>query len=82
LQKLLNTRISAPVYYIISGVKPNEGAIIERDPNSVHGFYTLNATNWFLIQTNYDRDEPDPFHDPRRVGVENRLRKYGNRITE
>ena len=30
------------------------------------------------MQTNYDRDQKDPFHDPRRLGVENRLRKYGN----
>jgi len=28
-----------------------------------------------LVQTNYDRDQADPFHDPRRIGVENRLRK-------
>jgi acid ceramidase/N-acylethanolamine-hydrolysing acid amidase len=42
----------------------------------------LSDSNWFIIQTNYDRDEPDPFHDPRRIGVENRLRKYGNRVTE
>jgi len=69
LDKLLNTRIIAPVYYVISGIKPNEGAVIERDPVGHNGFYQLNSTNWFLIQTNYDRDEPDPFHDPRRVGV-------------
>ena len=82
LERLLTTRIAAPIYYIISGVKPNEGAVIERDPGSVHAYYTLNDTNWFLVQTNYDRDQPDPFHDPRRVAVENRIRKYGNRITE
>jgi len=78
----VNTRIAAPIYYIISGVKANEGAVIERDPASVHGLYTLNSTNWFLVQTNYDRSDPDPFHDPRRVAVENRLRKYGNQINE
>ena len=82
LDKLLHTPIAAPIYYIISGVKKNEGAVIERDPSSVHGYYSLSNTTWFLIQTNYDRDEPDPFHDPRRIGVENRLRKYGNGITE
>lgn len=69
LQKLLTTRIAAPIYYVISGVKPNEGAVIERDPGSVHNYYTLNETTWFLVQTNYDRDQPDPFHDPRRIPV-------------
>lgn len=77
LERLKTTRIGGPVYYIISGTKGYEGAVIERDPNGVHGFYTLNATNWFLVQTNYDRDQPDPFHDPRRVAVENRLREHG-----
>lgn len=41
--------------------------------------YTLDDKTWFLVQTNYDRDQPDPFHDPRRVPVENRLREYGQR---
>jgi hypothetical protein len=31
-----------------------------------------------LVQTNYDRDYPDPLHDPRRVPVEKRLRERGN----
>ena len=38
----------------------------------------MNETTWFLVQTNYDRDYPDPKHDPRRVPVENRLRARGN----
>lgn len=51
--------------------------MIERDSDGVHGFYTLNSTTWFLVQTNYDRDQPDPRHDPRRVPVENRIRERG-----
>ena len=31
-----------------------------------------------MVQTNYDRDYPDPLHDPRRVPVEKRLRERGN----
>lgn len=69
LNRLLYTRIAAPIYYVISGVKPNEGSIIERNPGSIHAWYSLNSTTWFLIQTNYDRDQADPFHDPRRIGV-------------
>lgn len=30
------------------------------------------------MQTNYDRDYPDPLHDPRRIPVENRLKARGN----
>jgi hypothetical protein len=77
LERLKTTRIGGPVYYVVSGTKPNEGAVIERDSNAVHGFYTLNSTTWFLVQTNYDRDQPDPFHDPRRIAVENRIREHG-----
>lgn len=79
LERLKTTRIGGPVYYVISGVKPNEGAVIERDSNGIHGFYSLDDKTWFLVQTNYDRDQPDPFHDPRRVPVENRIREFGQR---
>jgi len=78
LARLKSTRVATPVYYMISGLKANEGAVIERDYTGAHAIYTLNETTWFLVQTNYDRDQPDPFHDPRRIAVENRLRKYGN----
>lgn len=52
----------------------DEGCVIERDTNSINAFYELSESNWFLVQTNYDRDYPDPVHDPRRVPVELRLR--------
>ena len=65
------------MYYIISGIEPNEGSVIERETNSIHGFYELNDERWFLVQTNYDRDQPDPTHDPRRVPVENRVKERG-----
>lgn len=78
LARLKRERISAPVYYILSGVGPNEGAVIEREVNGVHAFYELDEHNWFIIQTNYDRDYPDPLHDPRRIPVEKRMRERGN----
>jgi acid ceramidase/N-acylethanolamine-hydrolysing acid amidase len=62
---------------MVSGIKGNEACVIERDTNSVHAFYELNATTWFLVQTNYDRDVPDPKIDPRRGAVENRLAEQG-----
>jgi hypothetical protein len=63
---------------VISGIGPNEGAVIERDTNFVHAYYELSDTTWFIVQTNYDRDYPDPLHDPRRVPVEKRLTERGN----
>lgn len=72
------TRIGGPVYYILAGTGPNDGVVIERDVNSVHATYSLSETNWFIVQTNYDRDYPDPLHDPRRIPVENRLKNRGN----
>lgn len=78
LKKIKTVRIGGPVYYIISGVDVDEGCVIERDTDSVHAFYELSETNWFIVQTNYDRDYPDPLHDPRRIPVEHRLRERGN----
>ena len=78
MKRLKTERIGGPVYYVVSGVKPNEGAVIERDVNSVNACYELSDSTWFLVQTNYDRDYPDPLHDPRRVPVEKRLTERGN----
>lgn len=70
LRRIKTERIGGPVYYVISGVGPNEGCVVERDTATVHAFYELSEDNWFIIQTNYDRDYPDPLHDPRRIPVE------------
>lgn len=56
VRRLKSVRIGGPVYYIVSGVGPNEGIVIERDPDAVHAYYELSDTVWFLVQTNYDRD--------------------------
>lgn len=78
IKRLKNQRIGGPVYYVISGVNPDEGAVIERDVDSVHNFTELNDKRWFIVQTNYDRDQPDPVHDPRRFPVEDRMNERGN----
>lgn len=52
--------------------------VIERETDSVHAYYELSEANWFIVQTNSDRDVPDPIIDPRRIPVENRLRERGN----
>lgn len=37
----MKTRIGGPVYYIVSGIKPYEGMVIERDVDAVHAYYEL-----------------------------------------
>ena len=58
LKMLNSTNIAASMYYTISGKENFEGAVLERNPTSIHAFYAINSTNWFLVQTNYDRDRP------------------------
>lgn len=80
-KRLREERIAAPVYYIVGGVGRNEGMVIEREPDSVHAFYELSDETWFLVQTNYDRNKPEPVYDQRRIPMENRVRNVGNHFT-
>jgi acid ceramidase/N-acylethanolamine-hydrolysing acid amidase len=77
-KKLRTEVIGGPVYFVVSGVGANEGMVIERDTDAVHAYYELSDTTWFLIQTNYDRDEPEPVYDPRRIPVEKKMQERGN----
>jgi hypothetical protein len=77
--------LAAPVYYIVSGTEQNEGCVITRDRDSVYNVATLDVANgeWYLVQSNYDRDLPDPKLDPRRTVAQERLDAIGrNDITK
>jgi hypothetical protein len=74
---LCETTTNAPIYYILSGINPNEGTVIEKKIEGVHAVYDLNETTWFLVQTNYDRNSPDPEKDKRRTPVEEKIEKIG-----
>lgn len=39
LHRLNTTNIAAPIYYIVSGLSGNEGVVIEREREGIHGFY-------------------------------------------
>ena len=56
MERLKKTKIAGPVYFVVSGVKGNEGIVIERDSDKVHASYELTDSTWYLVQTNYDRD--------------------------
>ena len=79
VKRLKTEIIGGPVYYIVAGVSGNEATVIERDTDQVHAAYSLTDSTWFLVQTNYDRDQPEPIHDPRRIPVENKLKERGNK---
>ncbi len=75
--RLITGNITASIYYIIAGLHDNEGTVIERKPVGTHGIYDLNETDWYLVQTNYDRDYEDPVYDRRRIPAERRLNEMG-----
>ena len=50
--------LAAPVYYILAGSKPNEGAVITRDRSILVNLWQLNVSasvpdSWYLLETNY-----------------------------
>eukprot|EP01017_Pseudomicrothorax_dubius_P026695 TRINITY_DN3000_c0_g3_i1.p1 TRINITY_DN3000_c0_g3~~TRINITY_DN3000_c0_g3_i1.p1 ORF type:complete len:349 (-),score=51.42 TRINITY_DN3000_c0_g3_i1:90-1136(-) len=57
LEMLSEQKLAAPVYYILSGVKAGEGAIITRSPLKVEFVRKLSESkSWYIIQTNSDDD--------------------------
>lgn len=81
-----NEEFGAPCYLIVSGINKNEGVVITRDRSDVYNISQINTdkeNQWFIVQTNYDRDVPDPASDYRRIPAENRLKLIGrNNINE
>ena len=55
LDKLSNTIVTGPVYYILAGISGNSGAVISRNRFNVANIATLNEENWYLLQTNQDQ---------------------------
>jgi len=77
VKRLNETEVIAPAYYIVSGIKSNEGVVIERERRTINAYYTLNETNWYLVQTNYDRNVSDPKSDYRRIPAEQKMNAMG-----
>ena len=50
--------MTAPVYFIMAGSQPGEGAVITRDRNFLTDLWALNVSasvpnSWYLLETNY-----------------------------
>ncbi|XP_069781599.1 N-acylethanolamine-hydrolyzing acid amidase-like [Narcine bancroftii] len=77
LKKLACTPINANVYFILGGVKQNEGTIITRDLNKPVDIWPLKPAEgqWYRVQTNYDHWKSPPSWDDRRTPA-NRALNY------
>jgi hypothetical protein len=69
VKRLSNTDMIAPAYFIVGGVKPDEGVVITRAQRQVVDLWRLeNSKNiWYLFETNYDHWLPPPSNDDRRT---------------
>jgi hypothetical protein len=61
LAKLQNDYTSAPVYFILAGIKDYEGVVISRDQDGPvkNGLQFLDQNTWYLVQTNQDHFKGD-----------------------
>ena len=79
---LANTPMLSPVYFILSGVQPYEGAIISRTLNGTVQNQTVKMDpdspyGWYLLQTNYDPNTEVLYIDDRRTPGNICMRKLG-----
>uniref|UniRef100_UPI00398EC507 N-acylethanolamine-hydrolyzing acid amidase-like isoform X2 n=1 Tax=Pristiophorus japonicus TaxID=55135 RepID=UPI00398EC507 len=72
LKMLANNPITANVYYILGGVKSNEGVIITRNLSGPVDIWPLIPMKgqWYRVETNYDHwTTPPPFDDRRTPAI-------------
>lgn len=70
--------MAAPYYVIVAGKRSPDAAIITRSAEGVDDITWLDSTtDWLMVQTNYDRNQPDPANDDRRTVAECLLRQLG-----
>lgn len=72
--------ISAPAYFVISGIKKNEGAAISRDRNGIPDLWKLDKDSEddkIIVVTNFDYWVEVPDHDKNRA---NYVRHYIKQI--
>ncbi|XP_061440235.1 acid ceramidase isoform X1 [Rhineura floridana] len=66
--KLANTKLLAPAYFILAGNKSGEGCVITRSRVSALDIWTLDPEGgvWYVLETNYDRWKDPLILDDRR----------------
>jgi len=82
LQRYSDTPLIAPVYIILGGMLPGEGAIITRNQTHAVDVWLLfkgdMPNNFWRLETNYDHWEPVPPSDDRRTPGNNAMQAMGN----
>lgn len=74
LHELEHTKLGAKCYLTVSGLKNNEGAILERYPLSLERKVQLDENQWFIVITNHDKlSIMDSLVDFRRIPAEMRI---------
>jgi N-acylethanolamine-hydrolysing acid amidase len=87
VHQLSTMYLAAPYFVAVSGTRMDEGAVFARasasDPNGTvagpDGIESLSDAdgNWYLVQTNTDRWNPDNLFDPRRIYATAALEEAG-----
>eukprot|EP01084_Bolivina_argentea_P022109 41089_1 len=68
LNLLINTKLMAPVYFIIGGMNFPDGAVVTRNQTYSFRLWSLETSYlvWYDLETNYDWWTPPPKNDDRR----------------
>jgi len=76
--------VISPVYFIMAGVKNNEGVVITRNRLSLADLWFLAPPDvWFVAQTNYDHWLPEPDDDNNRRNTAFALmNKFGKEVMD
>ena len=81
LDYLNSTTFAAPFYAIVSGTG-RRGAVVTAAWNHSANYIAVlddsSYPKWYMVQTNYDRWEPDPTWDPRRTVAEQHFEMIGH----
>lgn len=77
---LTDTPMISPVYLIVGGTEPGQGAVVTTNSSGVgNDVWPLkDAGGWYLVETNYDHWNPAPDRDNRRDPAIKRLEAIGS----
>eukprot|EP00111_Clytia_hemisphaerica_P010805 TCONS_00031601-protein len=79
VKRLSESRLLAPVYYIVAGTEKHQGTIITRSKTQSIKPLRLSDKQNFLVQTNYDNWKKPPFYDNRRKPANICLKQMTNK---
>jgi N-acylethanolamine-hydrolysing acid amidase len=77
---LKETDTVSRAFYIVAGAKPGQGTVITKFHNSVQNQTSLSAETgrWYVAQSNYKGDIPDPANDNRATAARDFLNAIGS----